>query len=321
MPRAVRFDRYGDEDVLHLVPVMVPEPVGQQVLVEVRSAGVCTYDARARSGLLPSRTPSRFPRGQGFALAGVVQAVGDGVLDLVVGDEVIGWSSACEAQADLVVLAETSTVRRPPGLNWDTAAAAVVPGATARAAVDAIAPFPGDTVVVAVGSGSTGVVAVQLALQHGTRVIATADEADHAFLRQLGAEPVPYGAGRDDQIRELSPHGIDAFADCHGEGDVELALSLGVKPNRINSSVDQQSADRSGVHAHGLEQVHDLVGVVQTVAERLARGAMVLPIKDRYPLEKVRDAYRRLAQPGIGSVVLQVSEDEEPPSPPGGWSA
>src|SRR5580658_4135709 len=89
MPRAVRFDKYGGLEVLHVVEVDRPTPGPGKVLVRVKAAGINPGEASIRKGLFADRWPSTFPSGQGSDLAGVVEQVGPGVTNVAVGDEVI----------------------------------------------------------------------------------------------------------------------------------------------------------------------------------------------------------------------------------------
>ena len=158
----------------------------------------------------------------------------------------------------------------------------------------------------------TRVVAVQLARQKGVRVIATASEHNHDFLRRLGGGPVAYGDGLEDRIRSLSPDGVDAFADCHGEGNLDLAVRLGVEPNRINTIADFEAGAQVGARTDGMYQLDDIAAVVGPLAGDVAGGHVVLPIKGRNALGEVQNAYRRLTHPGgIGPVVIVVSSDDE----------
>src|SRR5436305_7437650 len=92
MPRAVRFEEYGDVDVLKVVEVERPVPGRGQVLVRVKAAGINPGEATIRKGLLHERWPATFPSGQGSDLAGIVEERGDGVTGFAVGDEVIGFT-------------------------------------------------------------------------------------------------------------------------------------------------------------------------------------------------------------------------------------
>ena len=89
--KAVRFDEYGDVDVLTVADVPVPDPGAGQVLVKVKAAGINPGEAKIREGLLHAMWPATFPSGQGSDLAGVVERLGPGVTTVAAGDEVIGW--------------------------------------------------------------------------------------------------------------------------------------------------------------------------------------------------------------------------------------
>jgi NADPH2:quinone reductase len=97
--RAVRFDRYGGTEVLYLAEIPVPTPAAGEVLVAVRAAGINPGEATIRSGAMHERFPATFPSGQGSDLAGVVAALGEGVTDFAVGDEVLGYSWRRSSQA------------------------------------------------------------------------------------------------------------------------------------------------------------------------------------------------------------------------------
>src|SRR5579871_5397727 len=100
MARAVRFDHYGDRDVLYVADVPVPEPAAGEVVVRVRAASINPGEAAIRTGALQAVFPATFPSGEGSDLAGVVSAVGEGVAEFAVGDEVLGWSWRRSSQAD-----------------------------------------------------------------------------------------------------------------------------------------------------------------------------------------------------------------------------
>lgn len=311
MPRAVRFDKYGDVDVLYLAEVDIPDPADGQVVVRVRAAGVNTGEVGIRSGAMDKISPAHFPEGEGAELAGVVHSVGADVREFSSGDAVIGLSDSRNAQADYAVIPAANTLAKPGPLDWETAAATPSAGATATSIMQALQLKPDEILVVAGASGGVGVVTVQLALQAGARVIATASEWNHEYLRKLGAEPVAYGDGLEDRIRAAAPDGVDAFADCHGGGNVDLAVALGVPAARINTIKDFDTAKRVGAKAQGMYQLDDITAVLRPFVAKVAASEIQLPIKARFPLEQVQDAYRRLTQPGgIGKVVLTVSTDD-----------
>jgi NADPH:quinone reductase len=193
--RAVRLDRYGDRDVLYVAEVGVAPPGDGEVLVGVRAAGINPGEAAIRTGALHEQWPATFPSGQGSDLAGVVAAVGAGVADFAVGDEVLGWSWQRSSHAEFVVVPATQLIPKPAGLSWEAAGALYVVGATAYAAARAVGSGSGsgDTVVVSAATGGVGTVLVQLLRVRGARVLGIASETHHAWLRNHGVEPVAYG--------------------------------------------------------------------------------------------------------------------------------
>ncbi len=307
MPRAVRFDQYGDVDVLNVVDVERPTPGPDQVLVRVKAAGINPGEASIRKGLLHDLWPATFPSGEGSDLAGVVEEVGPGVEQFAVGDEVIGWTDERGSQAELVVVPVGQLVSRPAGVSWEAAGALFVAGVTAYAAVRAVGVSEGDTVVVSGAAGGVGSIAVQLAVNAGAaKVIGLASERHHAWLRGHGVIPVTYGDGVADRIREAGGGGVDAFVDTYGGGYVQLAVEeLGVAPDRVDTIIDWDAAGKYGAKTEA-----SLAGSSPEVLGELARlideGKLEIPIADVYPLDRVRDAYTELEQRHtLGKIVLR----------------
>ncbi len=295
MPRAVRFEQYGDADVLNVVDVERPVPGPGQALVRVKAAGINPGEASIRKGLLHDRWPATFPSGEGSDLAGVIEEVGPGVDSVAVGDEVIGWTDDRASHAELVVAAAEHLVAKPAGVSWEAGGALFVAGVTAWAAVRAVGLSPGDTVVVSGAAGGVGSLAVQLARHAGATVIGLASEANHEWLREHGVTPVAYGDGVADRIREAAADGsVDAFIDTFGDGYVELAVDeLGVAPERVDTIIDWGAAEK-----YGAKMDASTVGASPEVLAELAglidRGELEVPIAGMFALDDVREAYREL---------------------------
>ena len=304
MSRAVRFEQYGGVDVLNVVDVEDPVPGPGQLLVRVRAAGINPGEAKIREGMLHERWPATFPSGQGSDLAGVVEAVGDGADGFQPGDEVIGFTDTRASQAELVVIDAENATRRPAGVSWEVAGGLFVVGATAWAAVRAVHLSEGDTVVVSGAAGGVGSLAVQLARQAGARVIGLASEHNHEWLRGHGVVPVTYGDGVAERVRAATPDGVDAFIDTVGAPYVELALELGVAPDRIDTIADFAAVERHGVKAEG-NAVGASAATLAELAALIDEGALELPIAASYPLDRVRDAYAELERNHThGKIVL-----------------
>jgi NADPH:quinone reductase-like Zn-dependent oxidoreductase len=307
MARAVRYDNYGDVDVLNVVDVEDPVPGPGELLVRVKAAGINPGEAKIRDGMLAERWPSTFPSGQGSDLAGVVEEVGDGVDAFAPGDEVIGFTDDRSSQAELVVIPAENATPKPAGVPWDAAGGLFVVGATAWASVRAVGLSSGDTVVVSGAAGGVGVIAVQLARRAGATVIGLASERHHEWLRAHGVLPVTYGDGVADRIRASTPDGVDAFLDLVGGGYVELALELGVAPDRINTIADFAAVEKHGVKSEG-NAVGASAATLAELAGLIDAGELDVPIAATYPLDQVRDAYRELADNHTrGKIVLRPS--------------
>lgn len=305
MPKAVRFSEYGGIDVLKVVDVERPSPGRGQVLVKVVTAGINPGEAKIREGLLHDRWPATFPSGQGSDFAGTVEEIGEGVEGFAPGDEVIGFTNRRASHAEYVLAEATDLIRRPAGVPWEQGGALFVAGTTAYAAVRAVALAPGDTVVVSGAAGGVGSLVVQLARQAGATVIGLAGESNHAWLTDRGAIPVTYGEGVADRIRAASGGRADAFIDTFGDGYIELALDLGVRPDRIDTIIDFAGAEEHGVKAEGSAAAAS-AEVLKELAALIDQGKLEIPIAKVYPLDDVRDAYRELErQHTRGKIVLK----------------
>ena len=304
MPKAVRFDEYGDIDVLKVVEVPRPVPGPGQVLVKVKAAGINPGEASIRKGLLHAMWPATFPSGEGSDLAGVVDEVGPGVSRFAVGDEVLGFVDTRSSQAELVVAEVDHLVPRPPGVPWEVAGSLFVVGTTAYASVRAVQLDRGDTVVVSGAAGGVGSVAVQLAVAAGATVIGLASEGHHQWLSDHGVIPVTYGDGVVERITKESNGHIDAFIDTFGGGYVEMAIGLGVAPDRIDTIIDREAAQKYGTKTDG-SATAATAEVLAELAGLIAEGRLQIPIATVYPLSEVREAYRDLEQRHtLGKIVL-----------------
>src|SRR5579884_546140 len=215
--RAVRLESFGGPEVLNIREVPVPQAGSGQIRVRVTAAGlnpmdwIMTADAEtaARFGL-------SLPCGFGTDYAGVVDQVGESVTEFVVGDRVFGGALS-RAVADYVVIDVAGTIaaggdahRTPDGVDDRTAATLAIAGCTAVAALAVVNLRSDDTVLIGGAAGGVGVFTVQLARLARARVIGTGSTTSAEYLRGLGAEPVTYGDGLANRVRDLAPDGVTA---------------------------------------------------------------------------------------------------------------
>ncbi|MBM9505730.1 NADP-dependent oxidoreductase [Actinacidiphila acididurans] len=291
--RAVRFDDYGDRDVLYVTDVPMPSPGDGEVLVEVKAAGINPGEAAIRRGEMHERYPATFPSGQGSDLAGIVTALGAGVTRFAVGDEVLGYSFRRSSHATHTVVPADQLVHKPAELSWEAAGSLCIVGTTAWAAVRAVDAKPGETVAVSAAAGGVGTVTVQLLALRGARVLGIASEANDAWLTAHGVRRIPYGDRLAEELAAAAPDGIDAFIDLFGPQYVQLAVDLGVAPERIDTITAWAKAAEVGAKTEG-SMAASTPEVLTELAAMVADGRLELPIAATYPMDRVRDAYAEL---------------------------
>ena len=297
--RAVRYSEFGAASVLKLVPIAVGAPGAGKVRIAVKAVGLNPVDNKIRRGDLPQFV-LKFPAGIGRDLAGTVEAIGEGVTTIAVGDDVFGSVSG-GALTEYAIAPAAGLSRKPAGISFAQAASLPVAGQTAFDTVELFALGAEDTVLISAAAGGVGVIAAQLALRTGARVIGTASEANHEFLRLLGVVPVSYGAGMVAAIRQYAPQGITAVLDNHGAETVLAALELGVPVERINTIAADASA--FGVSGVGRGAVNP--EALEYLAKLVESGELSVPIEQTFACDDVVAAYTRLEQGHLrGKIVV-----------------
>ncbi|MFE3688021.1 MULTISPECIES: NADP-dependent oxidoreductase [Streptomyces] len=302
--KAVRFSRFGGPEVLELVDLPDPQPGPGEVRIAVRAAGVNASDWKKRQGLMDPELPQTL----GYEAAGVVDALGEGVTDVAVGDRVFGFSGAGAAQAELAVLSFYAPVPRP----LDFAGAAALPAAleTARRALDQLGVGGGGTLLINGASGTIGSAAVQFAVARGARVIGTAGAGNHAYLRSLGAEPVAYGEGLANRVRALAPEGVDLALDVAGSGVLPELIQLTGRPEHVITIADFAGARKYGVVFSRGDSGRAL-HVLAEIGELIESGRFSPPAVTTYPLAEVAEAQRAVETGHVrGKIVLVVGPGE-----------
>jgi NADPH:quinone reductase-like Zn-dependent oxidoreductase len=300
MVKAVRFSQFGGPEVLEIVDLPEPHPGPGEVRIAVRAAGVSPSDWKKRQGLMDQELPQTM----GHEAAGVVDELGEGVMDLAVGDRVFGLSAEGAAQAELAVLSYYAPV--PPSLDFSGAAALPAAVETATRALDQLGAGNGSTLLINGASGSVGSAAVQLAVARGARVIGTASPANHDYLRSLGAEPLAYGKGLAGRVRALAPGGVDIALDVAGSGVLPELIELAGAPEHVVTL-----ADFGGAREHGVRfssgDAGRAVHALGEIGELIESGRFSLPVAQTFPLADVAAAHRVGEQGHVrGKLVLLV---------------
>ena len=157
-------------------------------------------------------------------------------------------------------------------------------------------------------AGGVGSLVTQLVLRTGAKVVGTAGASHYDWLRSLGAIPVSYANDLQVSLSHVATEGFDAVIDTVGHGYVDLAIKLGVAPNRINTIIDFEAAARHPVHTDGTAKAQSST-VLAEIANLVAVGELQVPIAAVYDLKDVRQAYTQLEQGHTGGkVVLRVAD-------------
>jgi NADPH:quinone reductase len=304
VPQAVQLSDYGGLEQLRIVDVEKPAPGPDDVIVRVVAAGTNPGEISIREGLLREMFPMDFPFGQGTDFAGYVDSVGANVSGVKKGDEVLGWTDRRAAQAEYVAVPPAQLIGKPAALDWYRAGSLFVVATTAVAAVHAVNLKPSDVVAISGAAGGVGSLAIQIARRTGARVIGIASEESAPFLKSVGVEHIAYGDGLAEHLKAMVPDGLSALIDLFGGGYIELAVTLGVARERINTIIDFAGAQKYGTQSDGSAAAASRE-TLSGVADLVAWGEIVMPITAIYPFAALREAYAELARrKARGKIVL-----------------
>src|SRR3954468_15159742 len=286
--KAVTFAEYGGPEVLQVTDVPEPEPGSGQIRIAVRAAGVNPFDWKVRSGAMSQFMPLELPAIDGREAAGVVDAVGPDVEGVAAGDEVFGFASG-GAAAEKAILA--AWARKPANVPFEAAAGLPVAVETSVRVFNLLGGVgEGDTIVIDGAAGGVGTIAVQLARARGARVIGTASERNHDFLRSLGAEPTTYGDGLVERVRALAPAGVDLAFDTAGKGGVRDLIELTGDPARVATIADFGAAALGvKVTGGGDFRAAEALGEAAALFEA---GRLQAPVAQTFTFAQAGDAHR-----------------------------
>ena len=297
--RALQFRAYGGPEVLEVADVAEPHPAPGQIRIAVRAASVNPIDWKSYTGALSGGKPLMAARQLGYDAAGVVDAVGDDVSGVSLGDEVFGLGR--NTQAEFAVL--NSWAAKASSIDWAVAAAAAVGGETAERGLRMLGIRPANVLFIDGGAGGVGAVAVQMALARGARVVASSSEANEDYLRELGATAVRYGPGVAGRVLAAAGGPVHAVFDVAGKTPIDELLSLAPEPSQV-LSIANFSAAEAGAQVTGGGADSRPMEALAEVAQLLQQNKLVIKTQT-YPFDRAAEAYR-ISQSGHvrGKLVL-----------------
>jgi len=306
--RAITYGEFGSADVLTLTDI--PDPhIGPDVMViEVKAAGLNPVDYKVRQGHLRGLLDEIFPVVPGWDVAGVVVKVGLDTPEFTVGDEIFAYARkdvvGGGTLAEFVAVPARTAALKPSSVSFEEAAAVPLTGLTALQSVRRTNVGVGDRVLIHGGAGGVGSFAVQLAALAGARVVATASERNHDYLRSLGATPITYGDGLTERALEASPDGFDVILDFAGGTALDGSTALLREGGRVASIANGKAAAELGGQYVWVRP--DAAGLSE-LAGLIDAGKLRVEVAEVFELADAADAYRSLETGHVrGKIVVRV---------------
>ena len=329
--RAAMIDRYGGPEVLYIGDAPKPQVAPGDVLIRTAYSSVNPADWKIREGLLPFTHALPFPMTLGMDAAGVVEAVGEGVVDFRPGDRVVSLSLMAfgkgGAYAEYLLCPEPRVARLPD--NVDFAQGATIPIASASAAssiLDAAGVQAGDKVLFNGAAGGVGSFGIQFLRYLGADVAATCSTRNLDYVASLGAERViDYTQENIAQaVRAWAPDGVDHVIDAVGQGSLPADLPAYVKrggsiicilnlvsgPEAFDLELAAAREVRVADNVTGAGITDPIWGQVEAFRRCLAaigEGAVRTPPFEVLPLEQIAEAQKRVQGGHVrGKIVIEI---------------
>lgn len=289
MPSACVLTAYGPPDALQWKDVPMPEPAATQIRIEVRVSGVGPTDLKIRRGDLDGVFPLPEPAVLGFETAGIVDAIGSDVSGVAVRDEVAALLPSLGGYGEFVLAGAWTP--KPPQVSWTDAGALPASAEAAVGVLRQLEVAEGETLLILGAGGSVGIIATQLAVRQGLKVIGAVGPRDEALTRDLGATPVLYGSNLLANVRNVTDR-VDATFDAAGKGGLQDAITLTGGSERVITLADERAVEL-GVRLS--EPTPDRApDGVEIGMQLLASGELSLRSQQSLPMSQAAEAHRLL---------------------------
>jgi NADPH:quinone reductase-like Zn-dependent oxidoreductase len=288
--RATVVSEYGDPEVLVVRDVPLPVPGPGQIRISVRAAGISPTDLHIRAGDLSAFFALPEPAILGFEAAGVVDALGDGVTGVSVGDEVAARLPRLGGYADFV-LADAWTPK-PESVSWEEAGSLPTAAEAAVAALRQLGVAKGDQLLVLGATGSVGLMAVQLARSMGATVIGSAPERDRAVVEDLEALFLPAGTPVGDALKALGVE-VDWVLDAISAGGLEEVVDAVGAPGKIVTLTGAGAHGGVQMLADGVNRAADALDMAMPL---LASGQLRMRPRETFPMAQAAAAHTALEE-------------------------
>jgi NADPH:quinone reductase-like Zn-dependent oxidoreductase len=291
MPSACVVAEYGPPDVLRWEDIPMPEPSATEIRIKVRVSGVGPTDLKIRRGEVKEIFPLSNPAVLGFETAGTVDALGSDVGDVAIGDEVAAVLPSLGGYGEYALAAAWTP--KPPDVTWEDAGALPASVEAAVGVLRQLDVAAGETLLILGAGGSVGIIATQLAVRQGVKVIGAVGAQDETLMREIGAAPVLYGSNLLSNVRDVVGR-VDATFDAAGQGGLEDAITLTGGSERVVTLADPRGP-QLGVRfsAWTPDRAPD---AVELGIDLLASGELRLRSQQSIPMSHAAEAHRLLEE-------------------------
>ena len=307
--KAVRVHEYGGPEALQYEEAPRPQPGAGEVLIRVHAAGVNPVDRAVRQGLFKERLKYTMPFIPGWDVSGVVEALGSGVSRLKAGDAVYGRTDLARdgSYAEYMAARESELALKPKSIDHVTAAAIPLAGLTAwQALFDNAGLTAGQTVLIHGAAGGVGHFAVQLAKIRGARVIGTASQRNHEFLRSLGADQViDYNTTRFEDVVHNVDVVLDTITGETADRSYQVLKKGGIYVSILRPPSPEEAAEFGVRTGHTFVQAN--VAQLDEIAKLVDSGKLKAAVEKVFPLAEAAAAHDLNATGHTrGKIVLRV---------------
>ncbi|MDF1795795.1 MAG: NADP-dependent oxidoreductase [Coxiellaceae bacterium] len=314
--KAMAIEAFGDVDSIKQIDIEKPQPASDEVLIKIDYAGVNPVDWKICQGAIKDLLPHHFPLVLGWDAAGTIEMLGDAVANYQVGDKVYAYCRKDSVQqgtyAEYVAVDTNAIAKVPSNITLEQASGIPLVALTAWQSLFDFADLQsGQTILIHAGAGGVGSIAIQLAKWRGAKVYATASEANHEYVKGLGADRVIDYNAHDfvDVLKQHESQGVDVVYDTVG-GDTQVrSFDLLKKGGALVSIVAPPAEDVAAKYEvkSGFVFVAPNSQQLQKISQLIEQG-IVKPVNTQsLPLEQAAVALQKNLERHVrGKLVLAV---------------
>ncbi|WP_180040424.1 MULTISPECIES: NADP-dependent oxidoreductase [unclassified Acinetobacter] len=274
--------QYGQPEVLEFAQYELPPLAAGMARIHVKASGINPIDARRMTGEFKH---AALPQTFGTEYAGIIAEVDSSQNEWTVGDEVLG-SGGAFTHATVIDVPLANLIRKPQNIDWSIAGTIAGAAQTAMTILDETGPA--QSLLVHGGSGGVGSIVVQLAVEKGIEVVATASAANQDYIRKLVATPVTYGEGLVERLKAVHPTPFDVSIDMIGSEEATQSSLAVVKVGGFMGSIAARKLSSNKIQPVWVKRN---TKNLQHVVDGIAEGRFTWTVSREYEFKNAQQAY------------------------------